>query len=50
MVFVTDTERVFILRKLLGDRAADPIVDTWLFEGWPDAEAVETVDCTETDE
>jgi len=25
------------------------IVDTWLFEGWPDAEAVETVDLNETD-
>jgi len=25
------------------------IVDTWLFEGWPDAEAVETVDLHQTD-
>ena len=25
------------------------IVDTWLFEGWPDAEAVETIDLHETD-
>ena len=25
------------------------IVDTWLFEGWPDAEAAETVDLHETD-
>jgi hypothetical protein len=25
------------------------IVDTWLFEGWADAEAVETVDLHETD-
>jgi uncharacterized protein YndB with AHSA1/START domain len=25
------------------------IVDTWLFEGWPDAEAVETLDLHETD-
>jgi uncharacterized protein YndB with AHSA1/START domain len=25
------------------------IVDTWLFEGWPDAEAVETVQLHETD-
>jgi uncharacterized protein YndB with AHSA1/START domain len=25
------------------------IVDTWLFEGWPDAEAVETVELHETD-
>ena len=25
------------------------IVDTWLFEGWPDAKAVETVDLHETD-
>ena len=24
-------------------------VETWLFEGWPDAEAVETVDLRETD-
>jgi uncharacterized protein YndB with AHSA1/START domain len=25
------------------------IVQTWLFDGWPDAEAVETVDLYETD-
>jgi uncharacterized protein YndB with AHSA1/START domain len=25
------------------------IVDTWLFDGWPDAEAVETVDLRQTD-
>ena len=25
------------------------LVDTWMFEGWPDAEAVETVDLHETD-
>jgi uncharacterized protein YndB with AHSA1/START domain len=25
------------------------IVETWLFEGWPDADAVETVDLHETD-
>jgi uncharacterized protein YndB with AHSA1/START domain len=25
------------------------VVDTWLFEGWPDAEAVETVDLHEAD-
>ena len=25
------------------------IVETWLFEGWPDVEAVETVDLNETD-
>jgi uncharacterized protein YndB with AHSA1/START domain len=25
------------------------IVDTWTFEGWPDAEAVETVELSETD-
>ena len=25
------------------------IVDTWLFEGWPDADAVESVDLHETD-
>jgi uncharacterized protein YndB with AHSA1/START domain len=25
------------------------IVDTWLFEGWPDAEAVETVELHGTD-
>ena len=24
-------------------------VETWLFEGWPDAEAVESVDLRETD-
>ena len=25
------------------------IVDTWLFDGWPDAEAVETVELQESD-
>jgi uncharacterized protein YndB with AHSA1/START domain len=25
------------------------VVDTWLFEGWPDADAVETIDLLETD-
>ena len=26
------------------------VVDTWLFEGWPDAEAVETLDLRQTDQ
>jgi uncharacterized protein YndB with AHSA1/START domain len=50
MVFVTDdgTECSFRGTYLDIERPTR-IVDTWLFEGWPDAEAVETVDLLETD-
>jgi uncharacterized protein YndB with AHSA1/START domain len=49
-VFVTDdgTECSFRGTYLEIERPTR-IVDTWLFEGWPDAEAVETVDLRETD-
>jgi uncharacterized protein YndB with AHSA1/START domain len=48
MVFVTEegTECSFRGTYLEIDRP-NRIVDTWLFEGWPDAEAVETVDLHE---
>ena len=50
MVFVTGdgTECSFRGTYLEIERPTR-IVDTWLFEGWPDAEAVETVDLHETD-
>src|ERR1022692_1950240 len=50
MVFVTDdgTECSFRGTYLEIERPTR-IVDTWLFEGWPDAKAVETVDLHETD-
>jgi len=50
IVFVTDdgTECSFRGTYLEIERPTR-IVDTWLFEGWPDAEAVETVDLHETD-
>lgn len=50
MVFVADdgTECSFRGTYLEIDRPTR-IVDTWLFEGWPGAEAVETVDLQETD-
>jgi uncharacterized protein YndB with AHSA1/START domain len=50
MVFVTDdgTECSFRGTYLEIERPTR-IVDTWLFEGWPAAEAVETVDLHETD-
>jgi uncharacterized protein YndB with AHSA1/START domain len=50
MVFVTDdgTECSFRGTYLEIERPTR-IVDTWLFEGWPDAEAVETIDLHETD-
>ena len=50
IVFVTEdgTECSFRGTYLEIDRPTR-IVDTWLFEGWPDAEAVETVDLHETD-
>jgi uncharacterized protein YndB with AHSA1/START domain len=49
MVFVTPdgTECSFRGTYLEIERPTR-IVDTWLFEGWPDAEAVETVDLHET--
>ena len=49
-VFVTDdgTECSFRGTYLEIERPTR-LVDTWLFEGWPDAEAVETVDLHETD-
>jgi uncharacterized protein YndB with AHSA1/START domain len=49
MVFVTPdgTECSFRGTYLEIERPTR-IVDTWLFEGWPDAEAVETVDLLET--
>ena len=50
MVFVTKdgTECSFRGTYLEIERPTR-IVDTWLFEGWPDAEAVETVELHETD-
>src|SRR5580693_5942827 len=50
MVFVTSdgTECSFRGTYLEIERPTR-IVDTWRFEGWPDAEAVETVDLHETD-
>ena len=50
MVFVTDdgTECSFRGTYLEIERPTR-IVDTWLFEGWPDAEAVETRQLHETD-
>jgi uncharacterized protein YndB with AHSA1/START domain len=49
MVFVTTdgTECSFRGTYLELERPTR-IVDTWLFEGWPDAEAVETVELSET--
>jgi uncharacterized protein YndB with AHSA1/START domain len=49
MVFVTQdgTECSFRGRYLEIERP-DRLVDTWLFEGWPDAEAVETIELDET--
>jgi uncharacterized protein YndB with AHSA1/START domain len=50
MVFVTSdgTECSFRGTYLEIERPTR-IVDTWLFEGWPDAEAIETVELTEAD-
>lgn len=49
-VFVTGdgTECSFRGTYLEIDRPSR-IVDSWLFDGWPDAEAVETIDLQETD-
>jgi uncharacterized protein YndB with AHSA1/START domain len=50
IVFVTDdgTECSFRGTYLEVERPIR-IVETWLFEGWPDADAVETVELHETD-
>ncbi len=50
IVFVTDEGRAMSFRGTY--REVEPptrTVQTWLFEGWPDAEAVETMDLQETD-
>jgi uncharacterized protein YndB with AHSA1/START domain len=50
MVFVTDDGTECSFRgTYLEVEPPTRIVETWLFEGWPDAEAVETVDLHETD-
>jgi uncharacterized protein YndB with AHSA1/START domain len=50
MVFVTNDGTECSFRgTYLEIQRPRRIVDTWLFEGWPDAEAVETVDLHETD-
>ncbi|MGA3353721.1 MAG: SRPBCC domain-containing protein [Acidimicrobiales bacterium] len=50
MVFVTEDGTECSFRgTYLEVEPPTRIIDTWLFEGWPDAEAVETVDLHETD-
>jgi uncharacterized protein YndB with AHSA1/START domain len=50
MVFVTEEGTECSFRgTYLELEPPTRIVDTWLFEGWPDAEAVETVDLHEND-
>jgi uncharacterized protein YndB with AHSA1/START domain len=50
MVFVTEDGTECSFRgTYLEVEPPTRITDTWLFEGWPDAEAVETVDLHETD-
>jgi len=50
MVFVTDDGRECSFRgTYLEVERLTRMVETWLFEGWPDAEAVETVELHETD-
>jgi uncharacterized protein YndB with AHSA1/START domain len=50
MVFVTgDGTECSFRGTYLEIQHPTRIVDTWLFEGWPDAEAIETVDLQETD-
>jgi uncharacterized protein YndB with AHSA1/START domain len=50
MVFVTEDGTECSFRgTYLEIEPPTRIIDTWLFEGWPDAEAVETVDLHETD-
>ena len=49
MVFVTEDGTECSFRgTYLELEPPTRIIDTWLFEGWPDAEAVETVDPQET--
>jgi uncharacterized protein YndB with AHSA1/START domain len=49
-VFVTDDGTECAFRgTYLEVEPPTRTVETWLFEGWPDAEAVETVDLHETD-
>jgi len=48
--FLTGDGQVFVVRgTYLEVEPPTRTVATWLFEGWPDAEAVETVDLHETD-
>ena len=50
MVFVTpDGKECSFRGTYLEVEPPAPIVQTWLFEGWPDAEAVETETLKETD-
>ncbi len=50
MVFVTEDGTECSFRgTYLEVEPPTRIIDTWLFEGWPDAEALETVDLHETD-
>jgi uncharacterized protein YndB with AHSA1/START domain len=50
MVFVTeDGEECSFRGTYLEIEAPTRTVETWRFDGWPDAEAVETVDLHETD-
>jgi uncharacterized protein YndB with AHSA1/START domain len=50
IVFVTDDGRECSFRgTYLEIEPPTRTVETWLFDGWPDAEAVETVELRETD-
>jgi uncharacterized protein YndB with AHSA1/START domain len=50
MVFVTEDGTECSFRgTYLEIEPPTRIIDTWLFEGWPDAEAVETIELHETD-
>jgi uncharacterized protein YndB with AHSA1/START domain len=49
-VFVTKDATECSFRGAFTDiERPDRVVDTWLFEGWPDAEAVETVELREAE-
>jgi uncharacterized protein YndB with AHSA1/START domain len=49
-VFVTDDGREMVFHgTFLEVQAPTRIVDTWLYDGWPDVKAVESVDLDETD-